>query len=153
MAAMKNCNISFILLYHRVWTVKDGLSLNLNTQTCVDFKNDDNELWCKTVRIPDCVDRTILCSDPPSLAVAHTNQIDVRPAGTLLLKVLCNFDFGLTNFSVASDNPNLRLMGTVLEYECKGRGYAFDYPLSPNFVSFYNETNINKIKVTCTKDR
>ena len=75
----------------RVWTVQglpkipgtvtDGLSLNLNGETCIDFKNDDNELWCKTVRIPDCVDRTILCSEPPSLTEAHTNQIAVKPQG------------------------------------------------------------------------
>ena len=54
-------------------------------------------------------------------------------------------------------------MGTVIEYECKGRGYAFDYANSvsdengtvvsnDDLISYYYTTNINKIKVTCTKE-
>ena len=63
-----------------------------------------------------------------------------------------------------SDSTNLRAMGTVIEYECKGRGYAFDYANSvsdengtvvsnDDLISYYYTTNINKIKVTCTKER
>ena len=79
-------------MFYRVWTVTgqkqipgtsntQEVSVELDGETCIDFKNDDSELWCKTVRIPDCVDRTILCSDPPSLTEAHTNQIAVKPQG------------------------------------------------------------------------
>ena len=44
-------------------------------------------------------------------------------------------------------------MGTTIEFECQDRGYAFDYPVPDDALSYYNTTNINKIKVTCTKER
>ena len=35
-------------------------------ETCVDFKTDDDELWCKYPNIPKCVDRTVKCSPAPN---------------------------------------------------------------------------------------
>ena len=71
------CSTTLTCNEYGVWNVENGV----NGETCVDYKSGDNELWCKTVRIPDCADRTIYCTDPPSLSVATTNII-TRPGTT-----------------------------------------------------------------------
>ena len=38
----------------------------ISGETCVDFKPDDDELWCQYPNIPKCVDRTVKCSTAPN---------------------------------------------------------------------------------------
>ena len=42
-------------------------------ETCSDFMQGDSELWCTFAQIPDCVDRTINCTDPP-----QTNKATIQ---------------------------------------------------------------------------
>ena len=83
---------------------------------------------CPFVIIPDCVDRTILCSEPP---------IPER---------------SVMNFT-SKPNPNSnREYGTTIEYFCPDRLHFFDYPVDDNFVSYFYTKNINSIVVSCNQD-
>ena len=37
----------------------------IDGETCANKKSDNDELWCEDVIIPECVDRAIVCSEPP----------------------------------------------------------------------------------------
>ena len=80
------------------------------------------------MRIPDCADRTILCSEPPVLPNAKTTYLN------------------------EPDSNNHRIVGTEIHYECTKRGHAFDYPVGEDFVSYTYTENLNNIKIKCTKD-
>ena len=54
-------------LLFRTWTVTNGI----DGETCTDFQTNDTELWCKNAVIPKCVDRTIICVEPPMPAGAQ----------------------------------------------------------------------------------
>ncbi len=83
---------------------------------------------CSSVTIPDCADRTILCSELP---------IPER---------------SVMNFTM-KPNPNTnREYKTIIEYSCPERLHFFDYPVGKNFISYYYTKNINMITVTCNKD-
>ena len=56
----------------RIWNVTggvDGLTCNAADQT------DSGSMACKTLNIPDCVDRTVYCTFPPK--VSHPTTIDI----------------------------------------------------------------------------
>lgn len=83
---------------------------------------------CSSVTIPDCADRTILCSEPP---------IPER---------------SVMNFTMKPNQNSNKEYGTKIEYWCPDRMHFFDYPVGENFVSYYYTKNINMITVTCNKD-
>ena len=114
----------FCTLYSRVWSVTGGI----DGETCTDWKDGDDELWCSYVLIPACVDRTIRCDPPPSPAKANINF-------------------------VTEPNPeDLSEYGTSIEFECPDRLHYFDYPVDQPFISFYYTTNINYVNVSCNQD-
>jgi hypothetical protein len=45
-------------------------------ETCTDVKSDDAELWCNFVTIPKCVDRTVVCTEPPTLEGATVTVLN-----------------------------------------------------------------------------
>lgn len=107
----------------KFWTVENGI----NGETCADKKFDDDELWCEDVIIPDCVDRAILCSVPPTPARANI-VFDNRP------------------------DPNRFEYKTEINYKCPDRNHYFDYPVPDNFKSFHYTDNVNEINVICNKN-
>jgi hypothetical protein len=109
---------------NRVWTVDRGVA----GETCTDYKDDDSELWCQYVRIPDCVDRTVRCTEPPTPAKA--------------LKTITQY----------SQTGEIDELGTSIDYTCPDRLHYFDYPVAEPFISFYYTNNINDINVTCNDD-
>ena len=119
-----NINVTILTCNdHKFWTVKNGL----NGETCVDKKSGDDELWCEYVMIPECVDRKILCSDPP---------MPERSMITYLNK----------------PHENVFEYKTEINYKCTDRNHYFDYPVPQDFVSFHYTTNVDDITVKCTKD-
>ena len=52
-----------VIKLSRVWTVEGGQYGLTCNQT--DYTTDGPELYCKSVTIPNCVDRTVYCSYPP----------------------------------------------------------------------------------------
>ena len=121
------------MLYSK-WTVENGI----DGETC-ENKNTNTthpELWCDTVMLPDCADRSIKCSSPPYPGGDETELTWYKPPDTRL-----------ETKPEPLDNEN----GTRIEYECTGRRYFFDYPFNET-LSYYYTTNINYINVTCTKE-
>ena len=57
----KRAKSNEVVVIIRKWSVTNGM----DGETCSDFKSNDTELWCQFAAVPDCVDRTIVCSDPP----------------------------------------------------------------------------------------
>ena len=98
-------------------------------ETCSDFKSDDNELWCENVYIPDCADRTIRCSKPPSNPIMSE------------VKILYETDPNITD-----------VYKTHIEYTCPQWQHYFDYPVENPFISFFYTNNIDKIEIVCNKD-
>jgi len=76
----------------RQWSViggDPGLSCNETNQT-----ENGTEFYCKNLIIPDCVDRTVYCSDPPSdpyvggsVTVVDNPSPYYKKAGGCLLKI------------------------------------------------------------------
>ena len=107
---------------HKLWTVQNGI----NGETCANKKSDNEELWCEDVIIPECVDRAIVCSEPPMPARANIIFSD-RP------------------------NPDGYEYKTKIDYKCPDR-YYFDYPVPDDFISYHYTNNIDNIDVECTQD-
>ena len=86
--------------------------------------------------IPDCVDRTIKCSNPPLIDDGGETELTwYKPPTNKLTKM-----------------PDLNNeKGTKIDYRCKSRRYFFDYP-NPQGLSFYYTENVDSIDVTCTKE-
>ena len=118
-----------------MWAADGGIK----DETCVNkkaFPNttvDDSELWCENLYIPDCEDRSILCTEPP-LPLE-------KSAG------------GRTIIEWSRSNPSRNNeMDTTVKYSCPDRRHYFNYPVGPDFVSYYYTTNLNSINATCTKE-
>ena len=120
----------------RLWTVENGIV----GETCMNQNTTHDELWCDSVNIPDCVDRTIKCSDPPLSPPAYSNP-DTE------LTWYKPPDNRLNQMPEPLNNEN----GTRIEYKCPGRRYFFDYPYNASLSYYYTE-NINYINATCTKE-
>ena len=69
------------------------------------------ELWCEDVIIPECVDRAILCTEPPKPKRAKINYVKLP-------------------------QPDRYEYLTEIHYECQEH-YYFDYPVPEDFISFY----------------
>ena len=108
---------------YKYWTVQNGI----NGETCANKNSNSNELWCEDVFIPECVDRSILCTTPPIPKRAEM---------------------------IISERPNIKTYEykTEIHYKCQER-YHFDYPVPNDFISFYYTENINEINVRCTEDK
>ena len=108
---------------YKYWTVENGI----NGETCADKNLDDDELWCEDVIIPECVDRAILCTTPPTPARADI-VFNSRP------------------------DPLRFEYETEIQYTCPDRNHYFDYPVPEDFISFHYTDNINTIDISCTKE-
>lgn len=86
-------------------------------------------LWCESVFIPDCVDRTINCTDAPMPSSANVTLLNVP------------------------DPINLKIFETDIMLKCPKPNYGFDYPVGKDFVSYAHSKIVNSINITCTKDR
>ena len=111
-------------IFFRKWSVENGIL----GETCTNWNHNSSELMCTSVTIPDCVDRTILCSEPPIP------------------------DRSVMNFTSKPNLNSSKQFGTMIEYSCPDRSHFFDYPVGENFVSYYYTKNINAINVTCNHD-
>ena len=109
----------------RRWTVTNGI----DGETCTNWNKNSTELMCDNVNIPACADRTIYCTLPP------------KPEGATW------------NILNAPNPSNLGEYLTSLVIYCPDTKHYFDYPVGPNFTSFYYTTNINSISLTCNQDR
>lgn len=98
-------------------------------ETCKDYYSEDNVYSCQEVLIPNCADRTINCTEPTS------------PAGAVV---------SIVN---SPDPENLRSAGTEINFACTKPAHSFDYPIGPDFVSYYYEKSFNDITISCTNDR
>lgn len=108
-----------------MWMVKNGLE----NHTCINQNVNASGLWCKTLHIPECVDRTINCTD------------FVYPEET-------NVDF-LT----LPDEHNRRMAETKINFRCKEAYQGFDFKTGQGFISFAREPLITSLTILCTNDR
>ena len=107
----------------KYWTVENGI----NGETCANKNSNNNELHCEYVQIPQCVDRAILCSDPPMPARAKIDFIK---------------------------RPDLERYEhkTEIHYKCPDRNHYFDYSVGNDFISYAYTENIKAINVTCNQN-
>jgi len=115
---------TIIFIYYSKWVVQNGII----GETCTNFYGNDSQLWCANPNIPDCADRTINCTIPPT------------PEGASI---------SITN---NGDPNNIREYLTTLNFTCPLNYYAFDYPVGSKFTSYYFTNNINTTVATCNKD-
>jgi hypothetical protein len=116
----------------RYWEVTNGWA----GETChnMNTKGTD-DLWCETITIPACAERTINCTSLPYPANAKWR----------------------VSTPIISSNKKLKAgqqeMGTKIVYSCPMKDNYFDYPLDYNFGTFKFTNNINKVIARCTKNR
>ena len=96
-------------------------------ESCTQSEND-TALWCEHFLSPMCVDRTIRCAAPP------------LPPNTNI------------TFIVAPNPDDYSEVNTTIHYFCPEDKHYFNYPVGPDFVSYYYSTNLNDIKMTCNND-
>jgi hypothetical protein len=113
----------------RMWEVTNGWSGETCSNSHPDPDLEPDALWCQFLKIPDCVDRTINCTQPPYPSNANISVI-------------------------SQTNPNSLIeYGTELLYNCPDIKHYFDYPVGYNFISYNFTDNIDTINITCTKNR
>ena len=55
----------------------------------------------------------------------------------------------LKKFLIQSDKRYDNVAGTIIEYKCQNVGYAFNYSVDPNAISFFYTKNIEELDITC----
>ncbi len=91
-------------------------------ETCLGQQTDGS---CKLIVIPDCVDRTVYCSNLPT------------PKNSTIITL------NVTN------PKNLSQLGTSVRMTCPDENWYFNYAILKNLTSFYYSTNINTTTLTC----
>jgi len=91
-------------------------------ETCFDPQSDGS---CKQIYIPDCVDRTVYCSQLPS------------PSGAIM-SVLAQ-----------SNSKNLSQLGTSVMFSCPLEEWYFNYSTPLNLTSYFYSKNIKNTTLTC----
>ena len=91
-------------------------------ETCFDSQTDGS---CKEIFIPDCVDRTVYCSQLPYPENAN-------------LTVLTQ-----------TDSKNLSQLGTSLMFSCPLENWYFNYSTPHNLTSYFYSNNIKNTTLTC----
>jgi hypothetical protein len=72
----------FITNYFSVWIVSGGM-YGLTCPEPVNYiQNGNGTILCKNLSIPDCVDRTVYCTNPPDSVPAESVTIINNPSST-----------------------------------------------------------------------
>ncbi len=91
-------------------------------ETCFDSQSDGS---CKEIYIPDCVDRTVYCSQLPSPDNAN-------------LTVLTQ-----------TNSKNFNQLGSSVMLSCPWEDWYFNYSTPINLTSYFYSTNIKNMTLTC----
>ena len=108
----------FFLNFFRFW-LADYQAPN---ETCFDPQSDGS---CKQIYIPDCVDRTVYCSQLPSPKDA-------------VMTVLTQ-----------TNSRNLSQLGTSVMFSCPLEDWYFNHSTPLNLTSYFYSTNIKNTTLTC----
>ena len=106
------------------WVFEDGY---VEGETCSSAKTD--EMWCKSVVQPNCVDRTVRCGALQSVFGGADKELLAEP------------------------NPDDHTeYGTSIRLTCPQRNYYFDFSVPSDLVSYFYSNNINETVITCNRD-
>lgn len=101
----------------------------IENNTCINQNTNSTELRCSSVYIPECMDRTINCTD-----FNYPEESDV-------------------DFMTLPDESNNRMAGTKINLKCKEAYQGFDFETESDFISFAKEPLVTSLTILCTNDR
>ena len=116
---MNEINTFRDFIHRRFWEI---VTPTVN-ESCNGVQPDGS---CKSVFVPDCVDRTVYCKEVTPIPKNSTIQILNQPNQKTLTEMLSSF-----------------------RVSCPNRNWFFNYSVPANLKSFYYSTNIKNITVTC----